>query len=202
MGRGFVFAALTALALGSVVSGAAEAKTASWEIDPAHSRVGFSVKHLGISRVVGQFSRFGGEIRADPETGRLRRVSAWVGVDSVDTGMEKRDQHLMADDFFAAARHPKMKLVAERIDWKGDRFTGVAKLTIRGVTRQVPFEGEILGVQRASFGGTEQLRAGYSASAEIDRKAFGLSFDKLSEGVALVGDDVRIQLEIQVAREI
>lgn len=199
------FSRLTCLSLGLLLTASAawaeEGKSIPWSLDKNHSHVGFSVRHLGISRVKGEFKKFSGEFLADPDTGRLTHVDAKVRVDSVDTGIEGRDNHLKADDFFSAAKYPEMRLVTRKIRWSGnDTFVATVDLTIRDKTHPVRFTGEFLGSHMVAFGkGPKHRRAGYSASARIDRKKFGLMFNSIAEGVSVVGDRVKIELEVEIA---
>ncbi len=180
---------------------AAGADDSGWQIDKAHSTIGFSVKHLGISKVRGDFGNYSAAVRADDQ-GRLTSVSATVNANSVNTGIGKRDEHLRQSDFFDSGKYPKVKLKTKSIKWKGDNFTGTADLTIKGKTRSVPFKGELLGIRKANFGGGETLRAGYSVTAKINRKDFDLGFNALAEGVSIVSDIVNIELEIEIARPV
>jgi len=188
------------LVLGLTLAGAADAQPVSWKYDAAHSTVGFTVRHLGISKVRGRFAKTDGvEVMADPKTGRLSSVKATVPVASVETGIAKRDEHLRAPDFFDANKFPTMTFVSTAVKFTGDQVEVRGDLTIKGNTRSVVFKGEYLGVSKVNFGGGDQLRAGYSLATEIDRKEFGLSFGGMAEGVAMVSDKVRIELEVELA---
>lgn len=176
-------------------------KAVEWSLDTAHTTVGFSVRHLGITKVKGTFKDFSGEIKAEPTSGKLAWVKGVVKIDSVDTGIEKRDAHLKADDFFDAKVYPTMTLEAGEFVWKsGTTFTAKGKLTIKGVTKDVTLEGEYLGAQRVDFGQGPTLRAGYSLKTKINRKDFGLGFNAIVEGVSVVSDEVTIHLDAQIFR--
>jgi polyisoprenoid-binding protein YceI len=175
-------------------------KAVEWQIDPAHTTVGFNVKHLGITKVSGKFAKFSGEVKAEPETGKLVWVKGIVDVDSVDTGIAKRDGHLRSDDFFDVKVFPKMELVATGFTWDGDKISGKAKLTIKGITKEVDFKGEFLGIHKVDFGQGPNLRAGYTLEAEINRQDFGLKFNTIVEGVAVVSDTVKITLDAEIFR--
>jgi len=174
-----------------------KAADVAWELDAGHSSVGFVVRHLGISKVRGKFATFNATIKASEKDGKIVSVQAEADVNSVDTGIKKRDDHLRAPDFFDAKKFPKMMLKTKRITWKGDDVIIVADLTIKGVTKTVEFKGEYLGSQKANFG-TPQLRAGYSLKGVINRQDFGLSFNAIAEGVSIVADKVIIELEIEM----
>jgi len=194
---------IAATATGAQAQGEAAAAKRSVEygIDTKHSNVGFSVRHLGISKVRGSFGEFGGRVWADPETGKATRVQGTVQVASVDTGIEGRDNHLRNEDFFYAEKHPEMTLEADNIKWVGDRFSTTAKLTLRGVTHPVRVTGEFLGDATVTFG-ARQHRAGYSASFKIDRQKFGLTYNRVAEAVNVVGNEVTVDLEIQITRNL
>ena len=179
-----------------------EAKDVEWDLDKSHTSVTFSVRHLGITKVKGSFHEFSAQIRGEPKTAHLTSLNATIEVGSVDTGIAKRDAHLKADDFFAAEKFPQMQLSIEKIEWKKDAFSGTIKLRLRDVTKSIAVQGELLGIQKTNFGKGEQLRAGYSVHFAINRKDFGLTFGALSEGVAIVGDRVEIEIDAQVFRSL
>lgn len=191
IGLGFLLAATTA-----------SAQVVAWDLDPTHSEVGFKVRHLGLSNVRGRFKKFSATIRADAKTGKLASVEATAQVKSIDTGIEKRDNHLKANDFFDAGAFPIVKFKTRGFKWTGTRFTAEVDMTIRDKTLKVEFQGEQLGVQKLNLGDGEQLRSGYTATATIDRKQFGLRFNALAEGVAIVGREVTIELEIATTRKL
>ncbi len=181
---------------------AGRAEPAEWHLDPNHTTLAFSVRHLGLSKVRGEVRQFDAAIRADSKTGLLTSVQATAKTGSVDTGNAKRDAHLRGDDFFAAKRFPEMKLATRAIKWEGNRFVAEADLTIRDVTRAVTFTGELSGPLAVDFGDGKQLRAGYQARTTINRRDFGLTFSGLAEGVAVVGDEVELTLDVQASRRL
>ena len=186
------FLLLPALLLAS----SAHAQAVDWKLDRAHSTVGFTARHLAFAKVRGEFTKFEvTKLQADAKTGKLTALHASVDAKSVDTGIGKRDAHLRSDDFFAADKHPKMSLVLKSIQSKGNGFKAVVALTIRGTTKDVSFGGELLGVKTLDLGRGPQQRIAYEATATIDRKAFGLKFNGLAEGVSVVGDKVELNLE-------
>lgn len=190
---------LLALALALGTTTAAHAQDVAWNVDPAHSRVGFEARHLAFAKVSGKFNEFSGKITADAKTGKLKSVEATVKASSVDTDNKKRDDHLRSDDFFAADKHPTLSLKTKSITWQGNKFTAVAALTIRGITKDVTFKGELLGAQMVNFGQGKHMRAAYEATATIDRKQFGLKFGGVAEGISIVGDKVEIELQIEAS---
>jgi polyisoprenoid-binding protein YceI len=169
-----------------------------WVLDAGHSRIAFVTKHLGFSKVEGQFKKFSATIKADSKTGKISALEATVDTASVDTGIEKRDAHLRADDFFNSAQYPQMKIVLKQINWAGNKFTAKADLTIRDVTKTVTFKGELLGSSTVNFGQGPTQRAGYEASTKINRKEFGLKYAAVTEGLSIVGDEVEIKLQAEI----
>lgn len=166
----------------------------TWQLDPSHSTVGFTVRHMMVSKVRGKFADFTAdiEITDDPTTSR---VEATVQMASVDTGDAGRDEHLRTGDFFDIAEHPTMTFRSTSITPAGDDFALTGDLTVRGVTKTVTFDLEVGGVAKDPWGGT---RTGFTATTEISRKDFGLEYNAaLETGGVLIGDTVKIELEIE-----
>jgi polyisoprenoid-binding protein YceI len=174
-------------------------KNVDWIFDPGHSTIGFTARHLGFSKVNGMFKKVTATIKADPKTAKISTLDAVVETASIDTGIEKRDQHLRSDDFFAADKYPQLKLSVKTLKWTGNKFTAKAEVTIRDVTKEVPFKGELLGTHMVNFGQGPQQRAGYEATATINRKDFGLKWSAVTEGLAVVGDEVQIDLAAEIS---
>jgi polyisoprenoid-binding protein YceI len=191
------------LVLGSLlalfVAAPAFAQPVAWTVDPSHSEVGFTARHLAFAKVRGKFTTFAAQIEADAKTAKITKLSAEAEAKSVDTGVQKRDEHLRSDDFFNAEKFPKLKLVLKSIKWSGNKFDAVVALTIRDVTKDVKFEGELLGVQTVNFGQGAHQRAAYEATATIKRQEFGLKFAAVAEGISIVGDEVEIHLQMEVS---
>jgi polyisoprenoid-binding protein YceI len=169
-----------------------------WTLDAGHSRVAFIARHLGFSKVEGTFKKFAATIKADSKTGKITALEATADTGSIDTGIEKRDAHLKSDDFFNAAQYPQLKLVVKKINWTGNKFTATADLTIRDVTKPITLKGEFLGEHTVNFGQGPTQRAGYEASAKINRKDFGLKYSAITEGIAIVSDEVELQLQAEI----
>jgi polyisoprenoid-binding protein YceI len=173
---------------------AAHAQTSTWQLDPAHSDAQFSVRHLGISNVQGEFTKMSGTVQLDEKDISKSSVTASIDVTSIDTRVTKRDDDLKGDKFFDVAKFPAMTFQSTKI-WKtGDgtaKMTG--NLTLHGVTKEVTFDvtGPSAAIQ--IMGGT---RRGASATAKIDRKDFGVSADS-----GFVGDDVAITLDIEMVKQ-
>jgi polyisoprenoid-binding protein YceI len=166
----------------------------TWTIDPVHSDVSFTVRHMVVSKVRGHFDRFSGEIvtGANPLESR---VTAEIDLASINTGNEQRDAHLRSTDFFETDAHPTMTYRSTGVRRDGEDLVVDGELTLKGVTRQVPLRLEIGGFGPDAYGGT---RAGFSATAEINRRDFGVNWNAaLETGGAVVGDKVTIQLEIE-----
>jgi polyisoprenoid-binding protein YceI len=166
-----------------------------WALDPAHSSVAFSVRHLMVSKVRGQFTSFDAELVTAPDP-LDSTISASVDLSSIDTGSADRDAHIRSADFFDVDQHPTLAYHSTAIRRDGDGFAVDGELTLHGVTRSVPLALEVNGFQHASpFG---DVRAGFSATAEINRKDFGIEFNMpLEGGGVVVGEKVQIALEIE-----
>jgi polyisoprenoid-binding protein YceI len=166
----------------------------TWAIDTAHSTIGFTVRHMMVSKVRGTFKDF----TADLVTGENpldSTVSATVQMASIDTGDDGRDQHLRTNDFFDAENHPTMTFRSTRLEGTGSEYQLHGDLTIRGVTRPVVLELELGGVAKDPWGNT---RTGFTATGSINRKDFGVNFNApLETGGVIVGDKVTIELDIE-----
>jgi len=166
-----------------------------WAVDRAHSSVSFTVRHLMVSKVRGQFADFDAEIVTAPDP-LDSTVSATVDLSSIDTGNADRDAHIRSVDFFDVDTHPTLTFRSTGVRRDGDDFVVEGDLTLHGITRPVSLALEVNGFQHASpFG---DVRAGFSATAEISRKDYGIEFNMpLEGGGVVVGDKVQIALEIE-----
>jgi len=173
---------------------------ATWTVDPAHSSIGFSVRHMMVSKVKGQFRQFDASIEADPEDLTTADISFSIDVNSIDTGNQDRDNHLKAPDFFDAQNHPKITFKSTKIVSKGDGVYDVTgDLTIRGVTRPVTFKVTYGGQGKNPCGA---IVAGFSGEGKINRTEFGLTWNTpLETGGVLVSEDVDISFDIEVKKE-
>lgn len=172
---------------------------ATYNIDPSHSQVSFSIKHLVVFKVRGTFKEFSGQINFDPKKGTLKSVQGSVNAKSIDTGTEKRDVHLRNSDFFAVDKFSKINFTSTKITGRGDDIKVKGILEIRGVKKAVTLEGEFLGGAKDPWGNE---RIGFEASAKIDRRDFGLKYNKaLETGGVVVGNMVKIQLEVEAIRK-
>ena len=197
MNRKVTLIATVALALAA----GAFAQTARWEIDPAHSNVSFTVRHLMVSNVRGEFTKLAGGIDlvgTDPTTAK---VAVTIEATSVNTREPKRDDHLRSADFFDAAKFPTLTFVSKKVVSAGEgRLKMTGDLTIHGVTREVTFDVDsVTPPMKDPWGGT---RAGAHATATIQRKDFGLIWNKaLETGGVLVGDDVNIAIDVELVKK-
>jgi polyisoprenoid-binding protein YceI len=169
-----------------------------WTVDPVHSQVGFTVKHMMVSKVRGHFKIFDADI-VTAEDPLKSSFTARVDLRSVDTGQEQRDNHIRSADFFEVESHPEMtyRSAGIQVGPGGASFVVDGELTIRGVTRQVPFTLEVEGFGPDPYGGT---RAGFSLAGEINRLDFGVSFNGPIPGTSggvVVSEKVQILVEIE-----
>ena len=168
----------------------------TYEIDPSHSLVGFKVKHLAISNVFGKFTTFQGNFAYNPAEPTKASVEAVITVNSINTDEKKRDDHLRSNDFFNAQSFPEMKFKSKEVkEVNGKSFKVAGDLTIRDVTKPVVLDVTYEGSATDPWG---KERAAFSASTKINRRDFGLSWNKLLEtGALVVGDEVTIQIEVE-----
>lgn len=169
--------------------------TGNWTIDPAHSQVEFGVRHMMISTVKGYFPGISGTIRLNEENPSASSVEVELDAASVDTRNADRDGHLRSGDFFDVEKYPSLTFRSTLVERSGDDLTVVGDLTIRGVTRSVTLKAEELGRGVDPWGNP---RVGFQARTTISRKDFGLTWNQtLEAGGVLVGDDIRISIEVQ-----
>ena len=171
----------------------------TWKIDPAHSHVEFGVKHMMISTVKGRFSGVDGTVLMDESNPANAEVDVRIDAASIDTREPQRDAHLRSADFFDVEKFPHITFKSRRItDRSGQHFTLEGGLTIHGVTRDVALEVTEEGRGKDPWGGE---RAGFTASTKINRREFGLHWNQaLEAGGILVGEDVKISLELELVR--
>lgn len=166
-----------------------------WNIDPAHTSIEFSVKHLGIATVKGRFKKFSAVAEVG-EKGDLRKVEATIDANSIDTGVDQRDDHLRSPDFLDVARFPEIKFVSSGIRQDAAESVITGDLTLHGVTRPVTFKLEQENPLKDPWGNT---RIASTASGKLNRKDWGLTWNQALElGGVLVGEEVKFTLEVQV----
>jgi polyisoprenoid-binding protein YceI len=171
----------------------------TWQIDPTHTDVEFSVRHLMIANTKGRFATVSGTVSLDETSPAAPAVDVSIDAASIDTRNAQRDTHLRSADFFDAERHPTLTFRSRSLS--GDpsgSFTLVGDLTIRGITREVVLSGELEGRGDDPWGNE---RLGYSASGTIDRREFGLTWNQVLEaGGVAVGHDVKITINTELSR--
>lgn len=172
-------------------------KSDLWTLDAAHSHAGFSVRHLMVSNVRGEFQKLSGTVRFDAARPEATKIEVTIDVASVNTREPKRDDHLRSADFFDVANHPSITFVSRSVRRKDEGFAVTGDLTIHGVTREVVLDvDELTPEQKDPWGGT---RIGASATTRIKRSDFGMTWNAaLEAGGVLVADEVKIYLEVEL----
>lgn len=173
----------------------------TWTIDPDHSNIGFKVRHLMVSNVRGSFDKFTGSVEINDKEISKSRVEVSIDTNSINTNVEKRDEHLRSADFFDVAKYPAMTFVSKKVAAAGaDRLKVTGDLTLHGVTREVVLDVE--GPTPESKDPWGNIRKGATATTKINRKDFGLLWNAaLETGGVAVGDEVTITLEIELIRK-
>lgn len=170
----------------------------TWTIDAVHSDVSFTVRHMMVSKVRGTFREFSGQIVTGTDP-LASSVTAEIALDSIDTGNSQRDDHVRSADFFDVTSFPTMTYRSTGVTATDDGFEVDGELTLKGVTRRVPLSLELNGFTADPYGGT---RAGFSATAQINRREFGVDISMpMDGGGVVVGDKVTISLEIEAVLE-
>ena len=170
--------------------------TTTWQIDPAHTEVGFEVKHMMFAKVRGRFEDVRGTITLDEEG--ESRTEVVIGAASVNTGQEQRDEHLRSGDFFDVEQFPELRFESRSVQRAGEGLVVVGDLTIRGVTLPVELDVTETGKGLDPWGNE---RVGFTATTAVDRRDFGLNWNQaLEAGGILVGHEVKIVLEVQATR--
>ena len=168
-----------------------------WTIDPAHTEVGFGVRHLMISTVKGRFADVKGVVEfAD---GAEPKLDVTIGVASLDTREDKRDAHLRSQDFFDAEKYPEIRFVSTKTVRTDGGWTITGNLTMHGVTKPVTLAATEEGTGRDPWGNE---RMGFSAHGKLDRRVFGLTWNAaLETGGVLVGDDIKLNIEAELVKQ-
>jgi polyisoprenoid-binding protein YceI len=179
------------------MSNANTAKT--WNVDVAHSAVSFTVRHMVIAKVRGRFTKFSTRLELDEKDLTKSTVEVRIDAASIETGVGDRDNHLRSPDFFDVEKFPELTFTSKRVERVGDdRYRVVGDLTIHGVTREVPLEVEVGGTTKDPWGNE---RAGFNARTHIDRRDYGLVWNKAIEaGGVMVGDKVDIEIDLEAVR--
>lgn len=171
-----------------------------WVLDPVHSEVNFSVKHMMISRVNGTFHKFDANMELDPEDLTTAKVEFSVDLSSIDTRNNDRDNHLRSADFFDVENHPKMTFIAKSFEKTGEKeYEVTGDLTIRGKTLPQTFKIVVEGVAKNPMSGAETV--GFSVNGEINRTEYGLVWNAaLETGGVLVGENVKVEIHVEATK--
>ena len=170
----------------------------TYSVDPAHTTVTFSVRHLGINNVKGKFKEFSGKILMDK--GAITGASGTLQVKSVDTGVQKRDDHLRTADFFDAANYPTITFETKRVEKSDDgQIILVADFTMRGVTKELRLPAKLSGPAKDPWGG---VRIGLEAKTKLNRKDYGIKYHEVLEtGVLAVGEEVELEINAEAIKD-
>jgi polyisoprenoid-binding protein YceI len=176
------------------------AATERYIVDADHSLVGFTVAHMVVAKTTGRFTDFTGFIEMDPDAGTVKAIEAVIKTASVNTNHDKRDTHLKSQDFFNVAKYPAMTYRMTSYAREEDRYVARGNLTLLGVTKEIVLTGTLNGVLPKDPRGL--TRAGFSAQGRINRKDFGMVWNKvLDNGGLAVGDEVEIRLEVECIKQ-
>ncbi|CAN5133756.1 YceI family protein [soil metagenome] len=176
----------------------AETATQTWKLDPSHTSIEFSAKHMMLTTVKGRFGELEGTIDINGTTPDSAMVKATMKAASLDTRNEQRDGHLRSADFLDVENFPEVTFTSTKIAGLKDRFTITGDLTIRGTTKSVTLDVTYEGTGIDPWGGE---RLGFSASTKIDRREFGLTWSQaLETGGVLVSNEIKIHIEAQLVR--
>ena len=175
-----------------------EAETARWDIDPDHSTIEFRVTHMVVSKTSGRFTDYHGVVEMDADARTLKMIDATIKAESINTNHEKRDAHLRNADFLDVTQFPTITYNMKTYLKEGDTYKVVGNLTLRGVTKEVTLIGTFNGVTKDPWGNT---RAGFTADGTLNRKDFGMVWNKtLDSGGLVVGNEVQIRLDIECSK--
>jgi polyisoprenoid-binding protein YceI len=172
---------------------------AKWNVDPSHTTIGFSVRHMMITNVRGEFQKVSGTAELDPKSPAGGKITGTVEVASIQTREEKRDAHLRSADFFDAEKHPTLTFTSSEITKKGSGYEAKGTITIRGITKPLVIQvDEVTGEGKDPWG---QTRIGVHAHASLKRSDFGLTWNQaLEAGGVLVGDEVKLSFELSLVQ--
>ncbi len=171
------------------------AETTRWNIDPEHSLIEFRVAHMVVSKTAGRFTDYHGFVEMDADAKTFKAIEATIAAASITTNHEKRDAHLRNEDFMNVTKFPSLSYKMKSYQKQGDAYTLVGDLTLHGVTKEVPLTMTFNGVAKDPWGNT---RAGFNADGKLNRKDFGMVWNKaLDSGGLVVGDEVQVHLEIE-----
>jgi len=182
----------------SVQTAPAAGTRTEWKLDPTHTDVEFSAKHLMITTVKGRIADVAGSILIDERTPENSSVDVTLNTASIDTRTDQRDQHLRSADFLDVEKYPQIRFKSTRVQGDRNEFKLTGDLTIRDVTKSVTLDVQFEGQTKDPWGGE---RVGFSARGKIDRRDFGLTWNVLLEGGGLtVGNDIKISIELEAVK--
>jgi len=185
--------------LGAILVAAVPASAGTWNIDSAHSAVQFSVRHMMVSTVRGEFTKLSGTVDFDESNLAGLRVEATIDMTTVNTREAKRDAHLKSPDFFDVANFPTATFKSTRVEKSGSGYTVTGELTLRGVTKEISLAVDPLSPQIKDQGGN--LRTGTSARFTINRKDFGVNWSRtLDSGGVVVSDEVAVVIDVELVQ--
>jgi polyisoprenoid-binding protein YceI len=191
-------AAICASAIFALAGSSAQAAT--WVLDPAHTNIGFSVKHMMLSNVTGEFDKFSGTIKSEDDDPKSVEIDVTIDAASIDTHNEKRDAHLKSPDFFDVAKYPTITFKSVKIEPDGDnKWTITGNLTMHGVTKLVVLDMTGPTPEVNVMGGPHRAA---SATATVNRQDFGIAFNKtIDNGGLVVGNDVTININVDAGKK-
>jgi len=195
-GREYMYSKI--LVILGALSLATAAFAADYDVDPAHSHVGFTVKHL-VGKVPGEFKDYTGKFSFDDKKPAIFSANFTIKTASISTGNEKRDEHMKSPDFFDVKKFPEITFVSTSFKSSGaKKYKLLGNVTMHGVTKPVTFDVEYMGAEKDPWG---NMRAGFTATTKVDRKDFGIIWNKtLDSGGLMVGNDVSIELNIEATQ--
>ena len=171
-----------------------------WAVDPMHSEIQFKVKHLMITTVTGHFKSFNLDVETEGDDfTKADKINFTADIDSISTNNEQRDAHLKSPDFFDAASHPQLIFTSKSLTKDGDDMKLHGDLTMRGTTAPITLNVEYAGIVMDPYG---QTKAGFTVNGKVSRKAFGLTWDAVTEaGQVVVSDEIKIHAEVQLVKQ-
>jgi polyisoprenoid-binding protein YceI len=186
------------LAVSTILAMAAAGQTSTWQIDPNHSSAQFAVRHMVVSTVRGTFNKVSGTAQYDPARPAASSMDATIDVASIDTRVDGRDKDLRSANFFDVEKYPTITFKSKRVDQAGPgKLKMVGDLTMHGVTKEVVLDVD---GPTAPINDGRGQRVGVSATTKINRRDFGLQYNRVVEGSAVVGDEVNITLDVELVK--
>ena len=169
----------------------------TYKIDPVHSTVGFSVRHMVINSVKGKFKQFSGAVVVDNDT--IKEANGTIQTASIDTGNAQRDNDLKSANFFDVAKYPAITFKSKRVEKKGDETVLIGDYTMHGVTKEISLPVKVSGPVKDPFG---SIRIGLEGKTKLNRKDFGMTYNKMLEtGGLLVGDEVELEINAEAVKQ-